>query len=136
MDLKISKTKFRYQKLLGLNRQKAEEMRDQIIDFPQSVEELQILCLQLREELIEARSAKEHSVAELKDELTLMQEQLKEEQIDRKRVEEQISKEYSKVTADLDFARNQVSGDEKKSHNFYIFSARRPSLRKSTCRRA
>uniref|UniRef100_A0A914BUS3 FYVE-type domain-containing protein n=1 Tax=Acrobeloides nanus TaxID=290746 RepID=A0A914BUS3_9BILA len=100
----------KYQKLLGLNRQKAEEMRDQIIDFPQSVEELQILCLQLREELIEARSAKEHSVAELKDELTLMQEQLKEEQIDRKRVEEQISKEYSKVTADLDFARNQLEG--------------------------
>lgn len=37
-------------------------MRDQTIELPQDVDQLQFLCLQLREELIETRAAKEHAV--------------------------------------------------------------------------
>ena len=42
----------RYQKLLRANSQCAEEMRDQQIELPQTVEELQFLALQLREDLV------------------------------------------------------------------------------------
>lgn len=37
-------------------------MRDQTIELPQDIDQLQFLCLQLREELIETRAAKEHAV--------------------------------------------------------------------------
>lgn len=47
-----SKFLFRYQKLLRANSQCAEEMRDQQIELPQTVEELQFLALQLREDLV------------------------------------------------------------------------------------
>ena len=50
-----------YSKLLGLNRQKAAEMREQDIELPQTIDQLQFLTLQLREELIETRSAYEHA---------------------------------------------------------------------------
>ncbi|EJW80848.1 hypothetical protein WUBG_08244 [Wuchereria bancrofti] len=52
----------RYLKLLGANRKCSTEMRDQTIELPQDVDQLQFLCLQLREELIETRAAKEHAV--------------------------------------------------------------------------
>ena len=56
----------RYQKLLGLNKEKASEMSAQNIELPQTVEHLQFLALQLREELIETRAAREHEVTEIK----------------------------------------------------------------------
>lgn len=38
-------------------------MQAQTIELPQDVDQLQFLCLQLREELIETRAAKEHAVS-------------------------------------------------------------------------
>lgn len=62
--------------MLGINRQKAHDMREQDIELPQTVDQLQFFSLQLREELIETRSAYEHSVNELKDELAIAREQM------------------------------------------------------------
>lgn len=62
--------------MLGLNREHANKMREKDIELPQTVDQLQFLALQLREELIETRSAYEHSVNELKDELVIAQEQI------------------------------------------------------------
>lgn len=53
---------FKFQKLLGANRKCATEMQAQAIELPADVDQLQFLCLQLREELIETRAAKEHNV--------------------------------------------------------------------------
>ncbi|CAD5220831.1 unnamed protein product [Bursaphelenchus xylophilus] len=50
----------KYQKLLGLYRKNASNMREDNISLPQTVDELQFECLKLREEIIETRSAKEH----------------------------------------------------------------------------
>lgn len=41
-------------------------MSAQNIELPQTVEHLQFLALQLREELIETRAAREHEVTEIK----------------------------------------------------------------------
>ena len=46
-------------------------MSQQNIELPQTVEQLQFLALQLREELIEEKVAREHEVNELKDELAI-----------------------------------------------------------------
>lgn len=51
---------------MGLNRLKSQEMSEQSIELPQTVDQLQFLALQLREELIEAKAAREHEVTELK----------------------------------------------------------------------
>ena len=51
-----------FQNLLGANRKCADEMQAQTIELPQDMDQLQFLCLQLREELIETRAAKEHMV--------------------------------------------------------------------------
>lgn len=66
----------RYRKLLGLNREHSSKMREKDIELPQTVDQLQFLALQLREELIETRAAYEHSVNELKDELVIAREQV------------------------------------------------------------
>uniref|UniRef100_A0A915MFI2 Rabaptin GTPase-Rab5 binding domain-containing protein n=1 Tax=Meloidogyne javanica TaxID=6303 RepID=A0A915MFI2_MELJA len=71
----------RYEKLLHLNSQCAEEMREQQIELPQAVEELQFLALQLREELITERAAREHERRELNDELAMARQQLVELEI-------------------------------------------------------
>uniref|UniRef100_A0A915DR05 FYVE-type domain-containing protein n=1 Tax=Ditylenchus dipsaci TaxID=166011 RepID=A0A915DR05_9BILA len=78
----------RYQNLLGLNKQKANEMREQNIDLPQTVEDLELVALQLREELIETRAAYEHSVDELKEELTVARQHVLEMQMRLKEAED------------------------------------------------
>ncbi|CAD5215072.1 unnamed protein product [Bursaphelenchus okinawaensis] len=50
----------RYQKLLGFYRKTANQMREDNISLPQTVDELQFECLKLREEIIETRATKEH----------------------------------------------------------------------------
>ncbi|KAI1711767.1 rabaptin-like protein [Ditylenchus destructor] len=88
LEGEIEELNRRYEKLLGLNRQKASEMREQNIELPQAVDELEFLALQLREELIETRAAYEHSDAELKDELTVARQHLLEMQMRLKETEE------------------------------------------------
>lgn len=64
------------QALLGKNRQTSSAMQEESIELPQTVDELQLQCLQLREELIEARAAKEHLHESLQSEVTLLREQV------------------------------------------------------------
>lgn len=56
-------------------------MREQNIELPQTVDQLQYVALQLREELIETRAAYEHSTNEHRDELAMAREQLLELEI-------------------------------------------------------
>ena len=100
--------KKRYEKLLGIRKVKADELREQMIDLPQSVEELQFLCLQLREELIDERAAKEHIVSELRDELAITKEQLEEEQRDKQRIEQSLTNQFHAVSGELAITRKQV----------------------------
>ncbi|KAL3100394.1 hypothetical protein niasHS_001697 [Heterodera schachtii] len=52
------------------------EMREQCIDLPQTVDELTLLALQLREDLISEKASREHECQELRDELTVAREQM------------------------------------------------------------
>ncbi|KAE9556257.1 hypothetical protein FO519_000596 [Halicephalobus sp. NKZ332] len=101
--------KKKYEKLLGMRKLKADELREQMIDLPQTVEELQFLCLQLREELIDDRAAKEHIMSEFRDELAITKEQLEEEGRDKKRIENSLTSQLNAVSEELGIARSQVN---------------------------
>ncbi|KAK6031109.1 hypothetical protein OSTOST_02748, partial [Ostertagia ostertagi] len=62
----------KYQDLLGTNRTTAAEMRAEPIDLPQNADQLQFLCLQMREELIELKSARQHEQNDMRDEIALL----------------------------------------------------------------
>jgi len=101
--------KKRYEKLLGMRKMKADELREQMIDLPQTVEELQFLCLQLREELIDDRAAKEHVASEFRDELAITKDQLDEERRDKQRIEDALTAQVNAVSEELAIARSQVN---------------------------
>uniref|UniRef100_A0A1I7ZTI0 FYVE-type domain-containing protein n=1 Tax=Steinernema glaseri TaxID=37863 RepID=A0A1I7ZTI0_9BILA len=99
----------KYHKLLGANRQTASEMQSQAIELPQDIDQLQYLCLQLREELIETRAAKEHQVNVLQDEVVLLKEQMEEDDRGRKALEKALTARVNDVQGELGIARSQLS---------------------------
>ncbi|TKR77940.1 hypothetical protein L596_018827 [Steinernema carpocapsae] len=105
----IKALSLRYHKLLGANRQSAAEMQSQTIELPQDIDQLQYLCLQLREELIETRAAKEHQVNELQDEIVLIKEQMREDKKDRKAMENALLTRANEAQKELGIARSQLS---------------------------
>ncbi|VDM98030.1 unnamed protein product [Thelazia callipaeda] len=99
----------RYQKLLGINRKCASEMQAQTIELPQDVDQLQFLCLQLREELIETRAAKEHAEVMLRDEIATLEVQRKEDEIEKRRIEHAYNEKVNGVNQELGFAWSQLN---------------------------
>ncbi|KAK0420579.1 hypothetical protein QR680_014772 [Steinernema hermaphroditum] len=99
----------KYHKLLGANRQTASEMQSQTIELPQELDQLQYVCLQLREELIETRAAKEHHVSALQDEIVLLKEQMEEDDRGRKALEEALTARVNDTQKALGIARSQIS---------------------------
>ncbi|VDP19793.1 unnamed protein product [Soboliphyme baturini] len=65
-----------YERLLGRHQKRAEELRREKIDLPQTVEELQLLCLQLKEELIDSKAALEHLEDALKSEIFFLKDKV------------------------------------------------------------
>lgn len=61
-----------FQDLLGAQRSTAAAMRSEPINFPSEVDQLQFMCLQLREELIEEKAAKNHIEQTLKGEVAML----------------------------------------------------------------
>jgi hypothetical protein len=51
-------------------------MQVENIELPQTVDQLQFECLQLREKLIGERAAKEHIVSAMQDEIDLLKEEV------------------------------------------------------------
>uniref|UniRef100_A0A0N5ADD9 FYVE-type domain-containing protein n=1 Tax=Syphacia muris TaxID=451379 RepID=A0A0N5ADD9_9BILA len=98
----------KYLKLLGANRKCAEEMRAQAIELPQDVDQLQFLCLQLREELIETRAAREHRERELIDEIATLQMQRKEDSLEKERLQMAWTSRVNDVNEELQMAKVQV----------------------------
>ncbi|VDN50978.1 unnamed protein product [Dracunculus medinensis] len=109
MDSEMQKMSKKYSKLCGVNRKCASEMQAQAIELPQDIDQLQFLCLQLREELIETRAIKEHIETELKDEVTMLQVQRKEDEIAKHRLAQALTDQVNGVSEELGLARSQLS---------------------------
>ncbi|CAI5445145.1 unnamed protein product [Caenorhabditis angaria] len=98
----------KYQKLLGENRKTAQDLRSEMIDLPAEVDQLQFLCLRNREELIEARAAKEHIEQNLKDEVAMVREQLKEERSARQSMERDLLGQINQLQKNLGIANSKL----------------------------
>jgi Rab GTPase-binding effector protein 1 len=109
----------RYIHLLGLKKEKAAELRDQPIDLPQTVEQLQFLCLQLREDVIEERAAKEHMISDMTDQITIAKEQLRENHEDKRRIEAEMTAQINGLSHELGVCQsklNSVVAENKELH--------------------
>jgi Rab GTPase-binding effector protein 1 len=109
LEKDIAYLKDKYLHLLGLKKEKAAELRDQPIDLPQTVEQLQFLCLQLREDLIEDRAAKEHIITDMQNQITVTKEQLREEHMDKRRIEAEMTAQLNAISHELGVARSKLN---------------------------
>ncbi|KAK6058549.1 FYVE zinc finger, partial [Cooperia oncophora] len=99
----------KYQELLGTNRTTAAEMRAEPIDLPQSADQLQFLCLQMREELIELKSARQHEQNDMRDEIALLKEQLDEERNAKAALERDLLAQVNHLQTQLGIAASKLS---------------------------
>ncbi|KRZ69669.1 Rab GTPase-binding effector protein 1 [Trichinella papuae] len=95
-----------YDHLLGRHRQGARQLEEEKIDLPQDVEELQLLCLQLKEELIETRTAKEHLEETLMSEIVLLKAEIASEKQAKEQVEASLADDICHLRSQLDCAQN------------------------------
>ncbi|VDK51926.1 unnamed protein product [Anisakis simplex] len=106
----------RYLNLLGTNRKCAAEMQAQAIELPSDVDQLQFVCLQLKEELIETRAAREHMERALCDEITTLKEQRREDELEKKRLEAALTEQVNGVSQQLGLARSELVTLQDASH--------------------
>ncbi|EYC30448.1 hypothetical protein Y032_0005g2654 [Ancylostoma ceylanicum] len=109
LESDIKKLTTKYQELLGSNRATATEMRAEPIDLPQSADQLQFLCLQMREELIELKSARQHEQNELRDEVALLREQIGEERNAKLAMERDLLAQVNHLQTQLGIAASKLS---------------------------
>uniref|UniRef100_A0A7E4UW71 FYVE-type domain-containing protein n=1 Tax=Panagrellus redivivus TaxID=6233 RepID=A0A7E4UW71_PANRE len=109
-------TKRRYEELLGGTKEKAAQLRDQPIDLPQNIEQLQFMCLQLKEELIVERAAKEHLMSVSKDDIAIAQEQARAEMEDKMQLRAELTAQIEALNKDLNSSRatlNTIYGENR-----------------------
>ncbi|KRX77515.1 Rab GTPase-binding effector protein 1, partial [Trichinella sp. T6] len=95
-----------YDHLLGRHRQGARQLEEEKIDLPQNVEELQLLCLQLKEELIESRTVKEHLEETLMSEIVLLKAEIASEKQAKEEIEASLADDICHLRSQLDCAQN------------------------------
>lgn len=98
-----------YDKLLCKHRLLADQMRNELIDLPDSLEDLQLFCLKLREELIEERAAKEHLDESMKSEVAYLQSQMQSERLSREHVEDQLTEEVNALRTQLGVCQSKIN---------------------------
>ncbi|KAJ1349445.1 hypothetical protein KIN20_005018 [Parelaphostrongylus tenuis] len=109
LELDIKNLASKYQQLLGVNRATATEMRAEPIDLPQSADQLQFFCLQMREELIELKSARQHEQDEMRDEIALLKEQIEEERNAKAIMERDLLAQVNHLQTQLGIAASKLT---------------------------
>ncbi|KAG8192731.1 hypothetical protein JTE90_009754 [Oedothorax gibbosus] len=87
--------------LLGKHIAKAQQMRNEEINLPDSVEDLQFYCLQKQEELITIKAAKENMEESLKGDIQMLKNQLMSEQTAKERLEDTFTQEMDNLREQL-----------------------------------
>ncbi|PAA87113.1 hypothetical protein BOX15_Mlig027921g1 [Macrostomum lignano] len=75
----------------------AQQMRDELIDLPDNLDDAQVLALQLREDLITARANLEHVRQRGGDQLAFVKQQLEEEVAMRRQLQAQLQSESDRL---------------------------------------
>ncbi|XP_070204148.1 rab GTPase-binding effector protein 1-like isoform X2 [Littorina saxatilis] len=85
--------------LVGKHSKTAQQLQNEDINLPNNLEEMQLLLLKYREEIIEAKVAKQHKEETLKSEQVFLRSQLVSEQEEKQRMEDTLSQEISMLQA-------------------------------------
>lgn len=99
--LQLTKLQEENDSLVGKHSKHAQQLQEENIDLPNDVEELQLLVLRLREDVIQAKVAREHTEDTLRSELLFLKDQVLGEQQEKATLEEALSQEISQLQEDL-----------------------------------
>ncbi|XP_013389532.1 rab GTPase-binding effector protein 1-like isoform X2 [Lingula anatina] len=101
--------------LLGRHSKTAQQLQNEEINLPNNVEEMQLLLLKYKEEIIAAKVAKEHVEHNLKSEIMFLKDQILAEQQERANVEEEMSREVNSLQEQLALLQSVKSELERES---------------------
>lgn len=87
--------------LIGKHSKYAEQLQNEDINLPNNMEDMQLLLLKYREEIIQTKVAKEHTEDTLKSEIMFLKDQIQAEQQEKNNIEESLSQELSTVQEKL-----------------------------------
>ncbi|KAK6190582.1 hypothetical protein SNE40_002416 [Patella caerulea] len=79
--------------LVGKHSKTAQQLQNEDINLPDNMEEMQLLLLKYREEIIQVKVAKEHLEDTLRSEILFLKDQVVSEQQEKSRIEETLSQE-------------------------------------------
>jgi Rab GTPase-binding effector protein 1 len=106
--------------LMGKHSAKSQEMQNEVINLPETMEDMQLLLLNLREELITAKVARERVEEKLRGEASILRKQVRGEEQARRSAEERFNAELDRLRAcekDLQVEqrrRRETEGKEEK----------------------
>ncbi|XP_046374469.1 rab GTPase-binding effector protein 1-like isoform X1 [Haliotis rufescens] len=87
--------------LVGKHSKTAQQLQNEDINLPNNMEEMQLLLLKYREEIIAAKVAKEHTEETLRSEIMFLKDQVVSEQQEKNTIEETLSQELSTLQEKL-----------------------------------
>ena len=99
--LQLTKLQEENDSLVGIHSRTSQQMQEESINLPNTVEELHLLLLKYREDIIAAKVAKEHIADTKKSEILFLKDQIVSEQQERTRLEESLTNEISNMQEEL-----------------------------------
>ncbi|CAE1168022.1 RABEP1 [Acanthosepion pharaonis] len=101
--------------LVGKHSKHSQQLQNEDINLPNNLEEMQLLLLNYREEIIAAKVAKEHIEDTLKSEILFLKDRVLAEQQEKNTVEETLSQEVSSLQERLAILESCKSELERES---------------------
>ncbi|KAK3884811.1 hypothetical protein Pcinc_010939 [Petrolisthes cinctipes] len=103
-------------KLVGKHSQHSQELQNEIINLPDNMEDMQLLLLRYREDIIAAKVSKEHIEESLKSEILFLKDQVLAEQHEKNSMEDRLSVEMDQLrekVAMLESVESQMRMEQK-----------------------
>ena len=103
--------------LVGKHSAKAEEMQNEVINLPEKMEDMHLLLLNFRENLITAKIAKERVEEKLKNEIGYLKGQMHGEEQNRKTMEDQYTEQIAHLQENihrLEAYRREFANEQKR----------------------
>lgn len=101
VQLELTRLQKENDSLIGKHSKYAEQLQNEDINLPNNMEDMQLLLLKYREEIIQTKVAKEHTEDTLKSEIMFLKDQIHAEQQEKNNIEESLSQELSTVQEKL-----------------------------------
>ena len=107
--------------LVGKYSAKAEEMQNEVINLPEKMDDIHMLLLRYREDLITAKLAKERLEERLQSEVSFLKTQIAAEQQAKEQIEDHMSTENDQLKEKifvLESCKSELEAEQKRSKEF------------------